>query len=194
LARAVLFDLDGTVWDSWPWYAQLLHARGAGSIEAQRVLLECGEPAAALLRGAGLSASAFKAACASEPPPLYGGIAEAIQRLGGAGVRLGAVTNLPKWLYAPMLAAHSESLTFETVIGWNDARRKPRPDALELAMDRLGVEPAAEHWYVGDTASDAQATVAAGMSFAWARWGYGPARPDGTSKSLDRPRQAVALA
>lgn len=191
MARAVLFDLDGTVWNSWPWYAQLLHVRGAGSIDDQRTLLEGGEPAAALFHSVGLSASAFKTACALEPPPLFGGIAEMMRHLVDAGVRLGAVTNLPKWLYAPMLAAHDESLAFETVVGWSDARRKPRPDPLELAMEHLGVEPAAEHWYVGDTASDAEATVAAGMSFAWAAWGYGDVRPSGTRRRLDRPEQVT---
>ena len=193
MARAVLFDLDGTVWDSWPWYAQLLHARGAGSIETHRALLEGGNPAAVLLRDSGLSASAFGRTCRLEPPPLYGGVAEMMQGLARVGVRLGAVTNLPKWLYGPMLAAHGDSLRFETVVGWNDARRKPRPDPLELAMDRLGIQPGAEHWYVGDTISDARATVDAGMSFAWASWGYGSERPEGTSRSLGRPQEAVAL-
>lgn len=193
MARAILFDLDGTVWDSWPWYAQLLHDCGAGPIDDQRTLLAGGEPAAALFHGVDLKASAFKAACTLEPPPLFDGVAEMMGGLVDADVRLGAVTSLPKWLYAPMLAVHGELLAFETVIGWSDARRKPQPDPLELAMEHLSVEPAPEHWYVGDTVVDAEATAAAGMSFGWAAWGYGPDRPSGTRKRLDRPEQVAEL-
>ena len=160
---------------------------------AQQALLEAGEPAAVLIRRAGLSASGFRGVCSLEPPPLYDGVAEMMGRLVAAGVRLGAATNLPKWLYAPMLAAHGDSLRFETVIGWSDARRKPKPDPLELAMERLGVKTGQEHWYVGDTASDAEAAVAAGMSFGWAAWGYDLQPPGGTSRRLDRPQEVVAL-
>jgi phosphoglycolate phosphatase-like HAD superfamily hydrolase len=193
VARAVLFDLDGTLWDSWPWYAQILEAHDAGTIVDQLALIKGGEPAARLLRDAGITAREIRIACATKPPPLYEGVAKSLFELRAAGVRLGAVTNLPKWLYEPMLEAHRETISLQTVVGWGQARRKPYPDPLELAIERLEERPGPDHWYVGDTDSDAKATVAAGMSFAWAKWGYGPECPDGTHAALESPLQIGEL-
>ncbi len=193
MARAILFDLDGTVWDSRHWYAELLCDRGAGPVDEQLKRIEGGQPAASLLRKAGLSTAQFNSACALSVPPLYEGMAGAMRRLADAGTRLGAVTNLPKWLYAPMLSSYGEALPFEAVVGWSDTRRKPNPDPLELAMKRLEIEPGPMHWYVGDTSSDAQATSAAGMSFAWATWGYDLTCPEGVECRLKSPGQLVEL-
>jgi phosphoglycolate phosphatase len=148
--------------------------------------LKDGAAAAVLLRKAGLSKGTIRSACAATPPPLYPGVEDTLDLLRADRVRLGAVTNLPKWLHEPMLAAHRGTLDFETVVGWGDAPRKPRPEPLEIGIRKLGLEPGAGHWYVGDTQSDASATEAAGLSFAWASWGYADACPAEADRSLER--------
>ena len=193
MARAILFDLDGTVWDSWQWYAKLLCDRGAGPVDEQLALIKGGQPAAILFRKAGLSTAQFNGACTLDAPPLYEGVAATLRDLADRGIRLGIVTNLPKWLYAPMLTSHGDALPFETAVGWSDSRRKPNPDSLELAMKRLEIDPTPQDWYVGDTDSDAQAALAAGMSFAWAAWGYGPTCPNGASRCLEMPEEIAEL-
>jgi len=193
MARAVLFDLDGTIWDSWPWYAGILGGADGGSIDAHVATLKDGAAAAVLLREAGVTKGAIRTASAATPPPLYPGVENALGRLRADGIRLGAVTNLPKWLHEPMLAAHQGILDFETVIGWSDAPRKPRPEPLELALHNLGLEPGGNHWYIGDTQSDATATAAAGLNFAWASWGYANACPVEADRSLEHFAQVSEL-
>lgn len=193
MARAVLFDLDGTVWDSWPWYAGVLSDRGTGSVKSQLAELKGGMAAAVLLKRSGVKARDIRLACGTTPPPLYPGLNRALALLREKDVRLGAVTNLPKWLYGPMVETHEDALGFETIIGWSDAPRKPKPDPLELALRHLDLTPGPEHWYVGDSASDAKATVAAGISFAWASWGYDDDRPPESSRSLNRAKQVGEL-
>jgi pyrophosphatase PpaX len=60
---------------------------------------------------------------------------------------------------------------FETVVTGDDVERhKPEPDALLLALDRLGGEPASAA-YVGDSPFDIQAAKAAGMGAIAVTWG-----------------------
>ncbi|HWI02466.1 MAG TPA: HAD family hydrolase [Acidimicrobiales bacterium] len=186
-ADAVVVDLDGTVWDSAPWYEAL--AVASGNIPPQ------GLTAARLLKAVGFTHKRFSTACASGAPPLhvYPGITAALRRVSRYGVALGVVTNLPGWMAKPMLAAAGLAELLPQVVDYGaTTRRKPNPDPLLEVCRRLGCRPQ-DAWYVGDSPDDAQAAIAAGMCFAWASWGYAPEAPVGAHRVLDRPEDIGGL-
>lgn len=172
--QAFLFDLDGTLWDSFPFYASLLEERGDESRKAALAGLRGGRPAAVLLRDAGVTPAMFRRRCADSTGPVpYPGVPETLEQLSDRGVPLGVVTNLPSWMVSPMLRAAAIDPLFDSVVHYGRARKpKPNPEPIRLALDELGVEPVEEVWYVGDSPSDCRAATEAGISFAWAAYGY----------------------
>ena len=56
--------------------------------------------------------------------------------------------------------------------------------ALEAALAEMCTAAHEDVFYVGDSEGDARATIAAGLSFAWASYGYGRTKPDGTARVL----------
>jgi HAD superfamily hydrolase (TIGR01509 family) len=182
---SVVFDLDGTLWDSRPWYEFLAEGISPGQGNA-------GNNAAKLLRNAGFTPLSFERACAESIIPLFEGVMGAIKELSASGVAMAAATNLPAWIALPMIKAAELDEFFPVVIDWGaTSRHKPKPDPLLLAAKRLGMKPV-DCWYVGDDPSDALAAVAAGMRFAWASWGYSESAPPAT-RSLKRPKDIALL-
>lgn len=56
------------------------------------------------------------------------------------------------------------------VLAGDTTRHKPHPEPLLMCLERLGVA-AEDALYVGDSPSDYQAAVRAGMDFGYAKWG-----------------------
>lgn len=159
--NAVIVDLDGTVWDSAPWYAEITAGRTPLS------------PVAKALRDKGVSHASFAERTRREVAPLYDGIADALNVLDASGVLLGVATNLPGWVAKPMLSAHGLDGLFRAVVCYEDTRRhKPAPEPLIRCATLLRLKPES-CVYVGDDVKDAVAAHAAGMRFLWAAWGYG---------------------
>ncbi len=186
-ADAVVVDLDGTVWDSMPWYEALADATGRRAPD--------GLTAARLLKAVGYTERTFAKACTDARPPLrlYPEIASALEHLAGRGITLGAVTNLPRWMAQPMLAAAGLAPLLRTVIDYGATRRhKPRPDPLLEACQRIGCVPE-RTWYVGDHPNDAKAAASANMSFAWASWGYTSTAPPTAQRVLESPGEIRTL-
>lgn len=75
-ADAVLVDLDGTVWDSWPWYARCIGGDRPSGVARAEAALRSGRSVATLLRRAGAErrfgdGAALKATswfCTPRPP------------------------------------------------------------------------------------------------------------------------------
>lgn len=191
---AVIFDLDGTVWDSIPFYAAALAGTEVdGNADALSQLENA--PAATLLKEAGFTKSRFRIHCQQhETVSLYPGARNTLQRLHDIPVPLGAVTNLPAWMADPMLACHQlDELLDSTVTAGRAKPGKPHPAPLLLCCKELGVEPDGDCWYVGDSPGDCQSALAAGMSFAWASWGYRADAPAGTTATLERFQDITQL-
>jgi HAD superfamily hydrolase (TIGR01509 family) len=88
-----------------------------------------------------------------------------LRSLRKRGHPLAIVTNTRRGLAAEMLDALSLDTLVDTVVASGDAPRdKPAPDLVLLACERLGVQPG-RSWFVGDSAFDREAAMAAGATF-----------------------------
>ncbi|MGY1728360.1 HAD family hydrolase [Geodermatophilus sp. SYSU D01062] len=177
---ALLIDLDGTLWDSAPWYAYLLEPEDRR--RRQQLTERLCDPSAGL-RAATLlsewySRDAFAAACTRKASRLrlYPGADEALRRLHRR-LPLGVVTSLPAWMASPMLAAQGlDDLMAVVQTAQRGVPAKPRPAGINRAVAKLGIPPA-EVVYLGDSQTDLEAATAAAVSFLWAGWGYGKICP-----------------
>lgn len=172
--RAFLFDLDGTVWRGHEWYASVLAEVTCLSRTSIMASLATGGNIFQLSKEAGLSKERLIAACHSRIHllTLYDNVCPTLKKLTGAGCKLGVVTSLPKQLADRPLSMLGLNQYFEVK---RFAARKPSPKPLLTALTELNEEMAKRHFYVGDTATDAQCASRAGISFAWASYGYGKA-------------------
>ena len=174
-AKSVLFDLDGTLWDSYPWYARLLEQAGGLSHANAFRRLQARESFVKLMRECGLGLGPFRQAC--RELQLFPGALDALERLQRKGLPLGIVTSLPERLAVPMLEALGIERRFQIAMY---AARKPNPRSILDAIRHIGLAPGGAIFYVGDQATDAEAAKSAGISFAWAEYGYGDGKPAAT--------------
>lgn len=106
------------------------------------------------------------------PMPGIKPVLHAAARLGPQGV----VSNKGGALLRAEAAHLNWAPLFGAVIGAGDASAdKPHAAPILLALERLGIEPGAHVWYVGDTALDMQSARAAGCTAVL----LGPAEHDG---------------
>lgn len=209
--RAILFDLDGTLVDSAPDLALAVNAtlaeldRPPCTVDIVRDWV--GNGADKLLERA-LSGH-FDGRVSPErlaairprflhhyerylcvDSALYPGVAEGLEALYGAGLRLGCVTNKPSRFTQPLLEQLNIAGFFGAVIGGDDApHKKPDPAPLRLAAERLSV-PLGHCLVVGDSINDIEAARAAGCPVVAVPYGYNhgrdirSARPDAVIASL----------
>jgi phosphoglycolate phosphatase len=175
--RAVLFDFDGTLIDSYPAItASVNHVRARhglpplGLDEARR---HVGRGAGFLLRHTvpGGDLDADTAAYRQHHPSvlrsgtrLLPGAAEALRALHGRGLRLGVCSNKPVAFTRELLDYLGIAPLLDVALGPEDVERpKPAPDMVLSALRRLDV-PAAAALYVGDMTVDVQTARAAGVA------------------------------
>ncbi|MBV9925679.1 MAG: HAD-IA family hydrolase [Acidobacteria bacterium] len=184
-ASALLFDLDGTVWDSYPCYAAALHSRLGITRDVAVARLRAGENAVRLARGCGLTDTSFSRLCRDSLGELqfYPDVLKTLDNLRQRGAQIGVVTSLPKWLAGSLLVELRVMPYLSTAVY---AARKPSPTGIINAVSELRLEPGEVVYYVGDMPSDAQAARRADVSFAWASYGYCDGRPVDADAVLDR--------
>lgn len=174
-AHALIFDLDGTVWDSAGWFAAAL---GDGDAEASAGIaaeLVAGGNVIGVLQRTGMTRRRLlrDATARSGPPPLFDGMRDALDALRTRGTRLGVATSLPGSLAEPMLEAAGVDRLFGSVVHAGLCRTgKPHPRSLLMAAAGLGVAPGSDIHYVGDRLVDAEAARRAGMGAVWIAHGY----------------------
>ncbi len=178
-----IFDLDGTLVDSLDdLHAAVNHALRALGLplrsraevhgyigEGARILVERAiAPEVHLLEPA-LAAwwAHYEAHCLDHTRP-YPGI-EAL--VAGAGRVLAVHTNKPGALGRKVLAGLGLLPRFASVIGGDEAPRKPDPTGVREIMARVGASPA-ETVFVGDSGVDVATARAAGLPFVAVTWGF----------------------
>lgn len=189
-AKAVLFDLDGTLIDSAPdLLAALDHVRsrrGLAGADHGRLREHVSRGAAGLIdAGLGELPSAeheaarrellehYENHCWERSRP-FDGVETMLAGLQARGLALGVVTNKISRFAEPVMAQAGWSRRFGCLVtGDRVERPKPDPEPVETACRELGI--AAQHCvFVGDDRRDVLAGKAAGVATIVAAWGYLP--------------------
>ena len=175
--RAIIFDWDNTLVDSWViiqdalnatfddfglarWTLEETRTRVAKSMRDSFPLLFGDE----WERAGDVFYGHFEAVHLERLTPLDGA-AEALAELAGAGIYLGVVSNKS----GRLLRAEAQKLGWDAhfghVIGAGDAPRdKPAPDPVEMALAGSGIQPGLDVWFAGDAAIDLECAHNAGCS------------------------------
>ena len=177
--RAVLFDFDGTLADSYPAITSSVnHIRasyGLAPLTSDQVRPIVGHGPVYLLVNTvpGVEVESdlprFRAhheKIMRQETRLMPGAAEVISALRQRGLKLGVCSNKPKPFTLALLEHFGLLPHFDIVVGPEDvARPKPAPDMLRHALRMLDV-PTGEAVYIGDMRIDIQTARAAGTT-AW---------------------------
>jgi phosphoglycolate phosphatase len=179
--RLAIFDLDGTLADTYPWFVGALdeaaqrfgfHRPDAAEREALR---RCGSREILHRLGVPLwkvpaIARHMRAAKASmhDPVPLFPGVGGMLSRLSGAGIRLAMVSSDTeenvRTTLGPANAARIDQYACQ-------ASLFGKPAHLRRVLKVSGV-PAREAIYIGDEVRDAEAARRVGMAFGAVTWGF----------------------
>jgi pyrophosphatase PpaX len=181
--RAVLFDLDGTLIDTWHLYLEcyrralephLGYVPTETEIAARRPSSERRFLTDWLGERRGLECHAEMARLYGElymtmSRDTYSGVSEMLTALHTAGLRLGIVTGKGREAWN-VTHIHSDVGPFEVVITDDDVHAaKPDPGGLLAAAEALGVAPG-QAVYIGDSTVDMKAGRNAGMRIGAALW------------------------
>ena len=176
---AVIFDFDLTLVDSRPGFlVSHRHATaqlGLPEPSAEAIGRSIGTPIEKILPGWYPDMTADRTAeyirvyrvkageVMADLTQVLPGARETLATLHEAGLRLALVSQKLRDLIEAVL--EREEMHFDVVLGGQDVPDfKPDPSGLQLAMQKLGVEPD-DAIYVGDTTIDAEAAANAGLRF-----------------------------
>jgi pyrophosphatase PpaX len=187
LIRGILFDLDGTLFDTWDLYIEayirtLEKYVGRRLSPAELIGLHPVSEIGLLRSVVGDSRLAdahreflrvYRTLHGELFGGIYPGIVEMLAGLSQQGLLLGVVTGKSKAAWEVTTTAISLG-KFHAVVTDDDVDQpKPHPEGISLALQRLGLKPK-EAVYVGDSTGDAKAARAAGVRFAAALWPKAP--------------------
>ncbi len=175
--RAVLFDFDGTLADSYPAItASVNHVRSLHNLPPlplAEVKRHVGRGPQHLLSqtinlgDVEVNVAAYKAHHPSvlrSGTRLLPGAAETLRTLHTRGLKLAVCSNKPVAFTCELVSMLEVASYLDVVLGPEDvARPKPAPDMLLAALPLLGVS-AAEALYVGDMVVDIETARAAGVT------------------------------
>jgi N-acetyl-D-muramate 6-phosphate phosphatase len=188
-ARAVLFDLDGTLIDSAPDLAgvgnDMRIARGLAPYPLAHFRAMVGSGARGMVGrafGVGPQEEAFAGlrdeflqryeARMTQATRVFDGIAAVLDAFDARSLPWGIVTNKATRFADPLVRALGLlPRAAALVCGDTTPHAKPHPEPLLEAARRVGVD-AGDCIYVGDDLRDVQAGRAAGMATVAVHWGY----------------------
>lgn len=189
MIKAVLFDLDGTLIDTAPDMGGALNNLlieedldpipleslrpyvSQGGLVLTRLGFEGKVPEAEIepLRQRFLQ---HYRAIVAENSRLFDGYEDILAEIENRAMPWGIVTNKPEWLTHPLLEQLRLAQRCAVVIGGDTLEnRKPHPQPLQVAAERLGIA-CADCIYVGDDERDIIAGKAANMKTLVAAYGY----------------------
>jgi len=159
LIKAVLFDMDGTLYDTRLDWLEIRHRIGL-PYDGRPILRQLDEAEPELKkRGEEILFRAEQEG--AENGVLLPGAAELLHDLQTRGVLCALITNNSRRSVETVLARHP--LPFDLVLSRDDGAAKPDPGIFCAAMEQLGVSPG-ETIAIGDTHLDLVAAQRAGIS------------------------------
>jgi phosphoglycolate phosphatase len=193
--QAAIVDLDGTMIDTLGDFTvalnRMLRDLRLPGIEAPAIARLVGKGSEHLIRcvlaEVGGAPQAYEAAWQSyqlhylavngQHSTVFPGVAEGLQALREAGLRLACLTNKPSHFARPLLQSKGLEGYFDHVFG-GDAFERKKPDPLPFVRtcEALGTTPAAT-LAIGDSSNDAQAARAAGCTVLLVTYGYNHGEP-----------------
>ncbi len=186
MLSAALFDFDGTLVDTTEMiYQSMRHATtsvlGRDDFTREQLLANVGQPLPRQMQlmdaeRAELLLEAYRAHHEENHDALiaeFPGIAEALQRLRAAGVKVAVVTSKRRRSVEMALKAlPSLDLVVDRFVTLEDTtEHKPHPEPLLKGLELVGNVPKDEAVYVGDSPFDVQAAKAAGLRSVAVSWG-----------------------
>ncbi len=217
VARAIVFDLDGTLLDTLPDLARaanlMLADLGRPQVSEVEVRAFIGDGAARLVKRvltgdwerdpeAALFEHAmhifnhhYREGVARETRP-FPGVIEGLDAFRAKGFRMGCITNKPEIFTLPLLAETGLAPYFELVVSGDMLPRK-KPDAMPItyACGYFAARPE-RVVLIGDSINDRKAAHAAGCPALGVTYGYvpgGDVRSLGFDAIVDSLQEAVAL-
>lgn len=190
--RSVIFDVDGTLFDTLPSLSaaanDVLAKAGMREVSMSLLRSALNEGLRPMFRQAiALQSAPVDAVAANQleieymahygqhwlsTAPLFAGVTEALVALRSQGLKLGICTNRDRASTEVLLASTSIAGFFDAIVSLGDAPLpKPAPDPLLLLMERLDVPPA-ETLFVGDSGMDACCAQLSKVRFAAHLRGY----------------------
>lgn len=216
-AKAIIFDLDGTLLDTLPDLARaanlMLGELGLTELEGSRVRAYIGDGAARLVKRAltndrdgepdpalfdramPIFNRHYGAGVALESRP-FPGVVEGLDAFRARGFPLACITNKPEKFTLPLLAQTGLAGYFELVVSGDFLpRKKPDPMPITYACGFFAARP--EHVVlIGDSSNDRESAHAAGCPALGVTYGYlpgGDVRSLGFDAIVDSIDDAVAL-
>lgn len=195
-AKAVLFDLDGTLLDTIADLAEAANlmlaelgrpalsqarvhnfiGRGVGDL-IYRCLAESGEPSVAETDVACESFRRHYLCVNGQTTRPYPDVPEVLASLAARGMKMAVVTNKSGIFTLPLLQQFDLERYFSAfVYGDTLPVKKPDPAMIRHACDLLGTKPE-ESLMVGDSINDSLAARAAGVPVLLVKYGYSEGMP-----------------
>ena len=206
--RIIIFDMDGTLIDSGhDITASVNHVRkkiyGLGPLTKEFVVEAINRDQrnlALMFYGTRLYEPAAQREFESHyheqcirTPCLYPGIRSLLAGLGRRGIGLSVATNAPARFAGRMLSHLGLGQLFDRIVGGEDVEEpKPHPAMLLDILKSYGYVPGRDRaLMVGDSAKDMEAARRAGITGAFASWGF--SRAGGGDVILSAPGEILPL-
>lgn len=171
MLKAVIFDMDGTLFDTEAIYAQgwykggvphelYLQMIGTSVVNERRLLSSHGFDADAVINGM----YAYAAEELAKEVPLKPGVREALKWIKQRGFRTAVATSSPKERAEKNILKTGLADSFDAVVsGFSLVHGKPYPDIFLIAAEELGISPE-DCLVVEDAPNGIRAGKAAGMA------------------------------
>ncbi|GGT59505.1 HAD-IA family hydrolase [Streptomyces purpureus] len=178
--RAVVFDLDGVLVDSFEVMRQAFTVAyaevvGDGPAPFEEYNRHQGRYFPDIMRIMGLPQEmeepfVRESYRLAHQVPLFAGVVELLGELRGRGIRMSVATGKSGPRARSLLSSLGVRDFFDHVIGSDEVERpKPAPDIVKLALSLMGVEPG-EALMVGDAVTDLTSARGAGVAAVAAVW------------------------